>query len=891
MEGDEMRYCTHCGSPVQPGSSFCARCGARLSASGPAASDGFDDRKDKSRPPRRSHAPLWIALIVLLAALAVPVAILLPKYLAEKQAPVQTPYPTAADEPDLEPVYAAAAPYENEDGTVAEEQVQEAIDAVYEAALSNPDVISCEKDEYGVYMEVAEGPDFVYCPTVEGMDAGGGPLRIVTLQPFDTENRENARRKGWNLDLDAPDDVAKALSAEDDRWVFAADLNDGNVTMDRILSLSNYQVILWHGHGGYSKSSGYYLCTEVDWSGSLAERYGLNKSNCYRYDSGGKVGLRPAFFDQHFADNAFDNAFIYLATCYSGKEEAMAQTLLDKGAAVVFVNSESIYRDYNLDMLHLISDAYLVGPAGETAQAAIRYLGAGYSYNSPENWTIGDSLALAQFRYGNKDPGKLFNRAEVFYRCRPGMERTPYSEWIKGFLAEEEPSRLRQGLSDLSLTVGSPQYADVDFDGLQDLVTVTGSSRLTLRVDFGSGESWEAELRVDADGETPAARLLSFTDGEFLCYAFIADNPGSKYGGLSWALFGQDYLAGASPVALNTEASPALEAWGGVYDGKWVVVAGTRPGGSLVYSIPEPLYSDLLRMAVDYGEPLLPIPSADGMCYEIYPTPRGDGMGYGLVISRSCSSPLGYVECPGTVYASYYMRSASQAALAQAWFKEDPYFLEPLSGVMPDMVSSDLLSIMPSQTGAVADGQYWAILYAEDDAYGSHVSSEVDLEDYMCFSYEEIAALRVGDTLEMSRFIPIWMIVSYRAYGYFSDGYMDIPVESIEREYNEWFGDLLYINSDWGQVCLQDWNGCWRVIVPEHDYIPMQHLRTVTLPIASGARILDYWTAVMFQTGDSVIEWEDPYDYFAFNPDMPYFEAKITVENGVITEIVIPYRP
>ena len=115
--------------------------------------------------------------------------------------------------------------YENENGTVPPERAQEAIDAVYAAALQNPEVISCEKDEYGVFMEVSDGPAYVYCPPVEGMDAGGSSLEIITLQPYDTENKEINLEYGYTFELDAPDKVARALADSDSRWRFASGSN------------------------------------------------------------------------------------------------------------------------------------------------------------------------------------------------------------------------------------------------------------------------------------------------------------------------------------------------------------------------------------------------------------------------------------------------------------------------------------------------------------------------------------------------------------------------------------------------------------------------------------------------------------------------------------------
>lgn len=342
----------------------------------------------------------------------------------------------AAGPADLSKVYAAADPYTNADGTVPEAQVQDAIDAVYKAALKDPAVLSCSKDEYSVLMEVAEGPDHLYIPLIEGMDSGSGPLEIVTLQPYNEENRVEKEEYGYVHDLDAPDTVAEALAqSQPDLWRFERidDVNDDEVTLERILSLGGSKVILWQGHGGYSKKRGYCLSTSIPWSENLAETYGLDESNSFRINVTDYVGLRPAFFSQNFEDGAFENAFIYLGTCFSGKDEEMARVLLDKGAAVVFVNSKTIGRGYNLNMLRLISESFLVGPQSPFCQDAIASLGDDYKLSRPNYWTIEDSLQLARACYGAVDHSHGLFGAKVSYICRPGMELTGRSTWLAGF--------------------------------------------------------------------------------------------------------------------------------------------------------------------------------------------------------------------------------------------------------------------------------------------------------------------------------------------------------------------------------------------------------------------------------------------------------------------------
>ena len=153
--------------------------------------------------------------------------------------------------------------------------------------------------------------------------------------------------------------------------------------MERILHLDDYKMILWQGHGGYNRGSGYYLCTSIPVDNALMRRYRsiLPETAMVTLDNN-TLALKPEFFRRNFKDDAFENAFLYFGTCYSGKEDAFARVFTEKGAAVVFVNSESINRGYNLDMMRLIVEAFCLGPDSPTVQTALAELGSHYSFNT-----------------------------------------------------------------------------------------------------------------------------------------------------------------------------------------------------------------------------------------------------------------------------------------------------------------------------------------------------------------------------------------------------------------------------------------------------------------------------------------------------------------------------
>lgn len=451
-------YCGRCGKEIPDDALFCGHCGSKVPGANKSGNTGNSQKPNKNQEPHKPGKGKIIALCLGLALLCVLAAGGSFWFLHARGQSSASVYDSSEesiqddaleaavslgngeDTPEdiqasISAVFEAAAPFTDENGYVSAEDTEDAIDAVYDAAAEASGVVSCEKDEYGVYIEVDSGLDYVYTPETEGMDSGGDELDIVTMQPFYTENKKlNAK-----LDHDGLDTCARDVSASDTRWEFTDNDNvdDRAVTLDRILSMDDYEMILWHGHGGYTKKTGYFLATSIEATSDLLRQYPcLNKSSAVINQSGA-ICLTTSFFQDNYPDNAFENAFIYLATCLSGKDRALADILVEKGAAVVFVNSDTIQRDYNLNMLHLIVESFCLGGNGTVSQEARSKLD-GASFNAAENWSILDSLTLAKQVYGQKDPSWI--GAEVYYVGQDGVDRLTYSEWMNGFDEQTEAS-------------------------------------------------------------------------------------------------------------------------------------------------------------------------------------------------------------------------------------------------------------------------------------------------------------------------------------------------------------------------------------------------------------------------------------------------------------------
>ena len=385
--------------------------------------------------------------------------------------------------------------YCDEKGYVSEEAFDQLIEAVYEKVAVLPCVKTAQKDEYGISVKTQDGFTYVYNPLVEGVDSADDSFEVITLQPYYSDNQSERT----NEDLEALDTVASNLSEKDSRWGFkdTDNLDDSNVSIQRILDLDRYKLILWHGHGGYNTIDGYFLCTTIQATDRLFEEYHeLTKGNTVIQLGSGRVFLKPDFFNENFESDSFHNAFLYFATCLSGKEKTFADVFINKGAAVVFVNSETIYRKYNLDMLHLIVESFCLREKSPLVQVAMEEMDSwGRLYNKPYSWSLLECLTLAKTYFGEHD-GHLKNSAEVYYVTRKDTEELTYLRWMDLLKGKKNQFSV---LGHVLVDDGSYQY-QYDADGL------------CISAQSEDGEVLTFSYEYDVDGR-PVVRYLE-EDGE-----------------------------------------------------------------------------------------------------------------------------------------------------------------------------------------------------------------------------------------------------------------------------------------------------------------------------------------------------------------------------------------
>lgn len=250
------------------------------------------------------------------------------------------------------------AQFKDDKGYVPESNISSALQAVknYADELNNDGkLLDYSNDGFSSTITLNNGMTISYVPKTEALDAGGSDVEmtVLTMQPYYDLYTDLGDM------LTAPDTAAKDISSVFDNISFSDETNydTSAVTLELIKSLSSNQIVLWHGHGGYSDSVRSYLCLgqEFQWRDPSVNRdYYLDYINGrIMCGSSGNTIITSKFIDTYCGD--LSGSFFYLGTCSSGKDDTFANALLNKGAVAVVGNNATISSKYNTRMLFSVA--------------------------------------------------------------------------------------------------------------------------------------------------------------------------------------------------------------------------------------------------------------------------------------------------------------------------------------------------------------------------------------------------------------------------------------------------------------------------------------------------------------------------------------------------------
>lgn len=242
----------------------------------------------------------------------------------------------------------------NDLGYVEESNLRNVISEVEKYAqklYENGDILYYESSISSVLFKFKNGVTYLYMPKRYGIDAinDNTNISVLTLQPC-----LNTYSSDINDFLMLPDLSAEQICNILKAYSFQSENNYDNheVTLELIKSFSKNQVVIWHGHGGYTNSLHSYLLTgeDFDWNAWWWDPiYCLDSlQNRIVECSNGNVAFTSKYIEKYCED--LDGSFFYLAACQSGKDSRLADSFIKKGAEAVVANSETIYTIYNLQI-------------------------------------------------------------------------------------------------------------------------------------------------------------------------------------------------------------------------------------------------------------------------------------------------------------------------------------------------------------------------------------------------------------------------------------------------------------------------------------------------------------------------------------------------------------
>lgn len=248
------------------------------------------------------------------------------------------------------------------EGYVPREDIPALLDAAAgyaQKAKAAGELLSYQQGESSVYLEFPGNLGYLFVPytkdTLQANTAAFTPTgSIVNKLGFSVREAEawiDATHSGYQYD--AAEDSAEKVAALTP-GASAAVFSGSKVTIDRVKDMGRYQVILWEGHGAYSEKTHSCLVTDEVVTPLNLERYRDDlKAGNLVMTSGNPVDLgahfyciTPRFIDTYLDD--LDHALVFLGACSSGKDDALANAFLQKGADVVLGYTEETYIPYEM---------------------------------------------------------------------------------------------------------------------------------------------------------------------------------------------------------------------------------------------------------------------------------------------------------------------------------------------------------------------------------------------------------------------------------------------------------------------------------------------------------------------------------------------------------------
>ncbi len=260
---------------------------------------------------------------------------------------------------------------------VAQELVDngEAID--YDAYEEGKSIIINMKSGIGCYYQIET-------PGTDGANQADS-IEVYTYQPCESGYDDNMSRY-----MKYPDAAGERISEEFDNVSFTNNYDNASVTTEIVKNFSSDQIILWHGHGGYTEESHSLIVCGEQAGADYKNDEDYIKRRIYVF-SDNSIGFSYKYIDYYCGD--LSNTLVYMGCCSTAKDTVLAASFLNKGAELFIGNDETIRTVYNLSMIKRFSEGL------SKQKKEWIFFNAGYR-------TAKEALEYAKDKEGEYSPGE-----------------------------------------------------------------------------------------------------------------------------------------------------------------------------------------------------------------------------------------------------------------------------------------------------------------------------------------------------------------------------------------------------------------------------------------------------------------------------------------------------
>lgn len=494
-------------------------------------------------------------------------------------------------------------------GFIAPEEVGEAVEEVayYADMLKDTGVIEdYAYTESSVWMELESGIQMVYTPRTGVTDSIGleDSCSIVTCQPYADEYPDSLKDE-----MGFPDAAAAKLDQASEQWTIKSAYDNEFVTLDFLKSLSGTQIILWHGHGGWTEENDSFLATGEEFSDDKylhdAQYYEDFQEGRLLLSTDGRVCITSEFVDEYVGD--MSGSLIYLGACQSGYTTELADAFIDKGAASVVVNSDTIMTAYNTRCMYSTMEGLLMRDSStgqfDTLEQALDYAEAmwgaddsvyysgigAYPYYIGENFAFAGTESAPEVSPEPEAETPEEDIEQAYYMLLGYADGLDYiSGTFSGYFEHtDDESRyvLYNYWSDLYPAYLGYTIADLDMDGTDELLAINVDSDYCIQPEVY--EFVNGEVQLASSESTNAAAASPWEDGYVECMLYQTPEGGVGIG------FEERYTASHLADGQNISFT-AL-----VYDGEDLYTRGSY--GISGSSIDPDMESDIEDSFAEFG--------------------------------------------------------------------------------------------------------------------------------------------------------------------------------------------------------------------------------------------------------------------------------------------------